>query len=66
MFLEIEKDENYINREAISQFYYNPNEKIYYLSMTNGNKFGISKEIFELLKEALPIVKIALKKKSAE
>ncbi len=66
MFLEIEKDGNYINREAISQFYYNPESRAYFLFMTNGRKFEISKEIFEILKEALPIVKFALKKESAE
>ena len=76
MFLKIENreidinKEIYINREAISCFYYDDEEDSLILCMLDGSKFNISNETAENLKNFIqPIMNITVipkKKESAE
>jgi hypothetical protein len=65
MFIEIIKDEKYVNREAISQFYYDDEYGAFYLSMINGSEFKIADEKVENLIKVLEAVPVPEKKESA-
>jgi hypothetical protein len=67
MFLEIEKDNVYINRESISHFFYDPEEDAFRVCMINGGSLLISNEVAEnLLNYIQPIIDLTgIKKKDS-
>jgi hypothetical protein len=49
MYLEIKKGEVYINKEAVSYFYYDYEDDAFILCVMDGRKFTISNETAENL-----------------